>query len=934
MKLKSSKTALLAALLLLIGVAQAEAANVNVGKETEAREAVSPLQGALTGRIVDAEKQVLPGASIYFVDLKRGAVSDENGFFTVNNLKQGTYKVRISYVGYKPKNMDVSISKSKATRLDIILNEGLTLKEVEVKGVFSPQARAMSTQRSNIGVSNVVSSDQMGKFPDANIGDALKRINGINVQYDQGEARFGQVRGTSSDLSSVTVNGNRIPSAEGGTRNVQLDLIPSEMVQSVEVNKVLTSDMDGDAIGGSINLVTRNQPYRQTFSLTAGTGYNWVRQKPSLTLGASWGNRFFNDRFGVLAAISYQNTPSGSYNTEFMYDKDKDGKPYISDYQMRQYYVTRERQSYSLSLDYALNNNHKFTFQGLFNNRNDWENRYRTTLKDLDADGKGTVRVQTKAGTPDNRGARLERQQTLDLNLRGEHIVGPMEADWFVNYASASEKRPNERYLDFQLKKQKFDFDFSNPMHPIATPRDGSRMLLDEDFSLKELTEQQEDIMEKDFKAGVNLKATLQKGTKLKFGAKIVSKSKDKDIDFFEYSPIDEEQFTSGLISGASNKSLSRFMPTNRYQVGTFVDKNTVSHLDLNNPALFTKERVNAELATNFNAKETVSSGYLRIDHRFFNKLQVVAGLRLEHTSLAYTGRTYDDESDTVEPTKREKHNYNNLLPSLLLKWDESESLKFRLSYTRSLSRPKYSALVPSVEIKRQDNELKIGNSNLKATTSDNVDFQTEYYFKNVGLVSFGLFYKHIRGFIVEKVLNNYDYQGTQYTRFTQPVNAGNADLWGFEAAWQRDFSFIATALKCVGLYANYTYTHSRVKNFQVEGRETETDLPLPGSPESTANVSLYFEKRGLQARLSYNYASSFIDEMGAEKFFDRYYDHVNYLDLNMSYTFGKKFKTTVYAEANNLLNQPLRYYQGTRSRTMQQEYYGVKVNAGVRLNF
>ena len=125
-----------------------------------------------------------------------------------------------------------------------------------------------------MGLVNVVSADQTGKFPDSNIGDALKRISGINVQYDQGEARFGQVRGTSADLSSVTINGNRVPSAEGDTRNVQLDLIPSDMIQTIEVNKVITPDMDADAIGGSINLVTKNSPYKQTIAGTVGTGYN------------------------------------------------------------------------------------------------------------------------------------------------------------------------------------------------------------------------------------------------------------------------------------------------------------------------------------------------------------------------------------------------------------------------------------------------------------------------------------------------------------------------------------------------------------------------------------------------------------------------------------------------------------------------------------
>ena len=111
-------------------------------------------------------------------------------------------------------------------------------------------------------------------------------------------------------------------------------------------------------------------------------------------------------------------------------------------------------------------------------------------------------------------------------------------------------------------------------------------------------------------------------------------------------------------------------------------------------------------------------------------------------------------------------------------------------------------------------------------------------------------------------------------------------------------------------------------------------DIDMIGSPEHTANASLFFEKWGLNLRLSYNFASSFVDEMGEVAQLDRYYDKVNYLDLNASYTFGKRFKTTIYADVTNLLNQPLRYYQGTTERTMQAEYYGARFNAGVKVTF
>ena len=115
---------------------------------------------------------------------------------------------------------------------------------------------------------------------------------------------------------------------------------------------------------------------------------------------------------------------------------------------------------------------------------------------------------------------------------------------------------------------------------------------------------------------------------------------------------------------------------------------------------------------------------------------------------------------------------------------------------------------------------------------------------------------------------------------------------------------------------------------------EEGEDIKMTGSPEHTANASLYYEKKGLNVRLSYNFASEFVDEFGTVAALDRYYDKVNYLDANASYIFGDKFKTTFYVEANNLLNQPLRYYQGTKDRTMQEEYYGVRLNAGVKINF
>jgi TonB-dependent receptor len=909
-------------------------------------------QGTIRGRIIDASKQTLPGASIYIENLRTGVTSDVNGYYTFSNLNPGTYTIKISYVGYSPVEMKITIPAGKTLEKDVVLNEGLELQEVVVGGAFQGQRRAINSQKNSLGITNVVSADQVGKFPDSNIGDALKRISGINVQYDQGEARFGQVRGTSADLSSVTINGNRIPSAEGDTRNVQLDLIPADMIQTIEVNKVVTPDMDGDAIGGSINLVTKNSPYKRTITATAGSGYNWISEKAQLNLGFTYGDRFFNDKLGIMLSASYQNAPSGSDDVEFVWDTDSKGTICLTDYQIRQYYVTRERQSYSAAFDWDINANHKLFFKGIFNNRNDWENRYRLTLKDLNkdvnkkkegavADNKASVRLQTKAGSPNNRNARLERQRTMDFTLGGEHLFGKLSMDWNASYARASEERPNERYLGYELKKQNFDIDLSDIRRPYASAQAGSTLILNNNFSLQELTEQQEDIVEKDLKFSMNFKLPLVKGfysNQLRFGAKVVDKSKDKDLEFYDYEPVDEKAFNSNSFSNTSEQNRNGYMPGEKYKAGTFISKEYVGGLDLNNSSLFNKTENPEELAGEYKARETVTAGYLRFDQNFGKKLSAMVGLRLENTHLKYNGRklTLNDDGDpeSLTVTPDVKDSYLNVLPSVLLKYNVSEDFKIRGSFTETLSRPKYSALIPNVNINNKDNELTLGNPELKPTTSFNFDLSADYYFKSVGLVSIGIYYKDINDFIVTQTVRGYEYEGNSYDKFMQPRNAGDANLLGVEVGYQRDFGFIAPALKCVGFYGTYTYTHSKVNNFNFTGRENEKDLKLPGSPEHTANASLYFEKGGLNVRLSYNFASDFIDEMGESAFYDRYYDKVNYMDVNASYTFGKKLRTTFYAEANNLLNQPLRYYQGISERTMQSEHYGVKVNAGVKINF
>lgn len=935
----------LLSLLILLSAGLQVLANVNVNELKH---------GAIKGRILDTSNQTLPGATIYIDSLHTGVVSDINGFYTLTNIAPGTYKVKVSYVGYSPVEMTITVPEGKTVESDVMLNDGVKLREVLVGGAFNGQRRALSSQKNAMGIVNVVSADQVGKFPDSNIGDALKRISGINVQYDQGEARFGQVRGTSADLSSVTINGNRIPSAEGDTRNVQLDLIPADMVQTIEVNKVVTADMDADAIGGSINLVTKNTPNKRMFNATAGSGYNAVSKKAQLNLGLTYGDRFFNDKLGLMFSGSYQNAPGGSDNAEFEYDVD-DGSVVMKEAQMRQYYVTRERQSYSLALDYEFNPDHKISFKGIYNRRNDWENRYRVVYKDLDESdpSEQSIELQTKGGADDTRNARLERQQTMDFTLDGEHnLGGRLLMDWAASFSRASEDRPNERYFGLKMDNNTGENLINTfrgiggraPYSTIAIPG-----LDNEGWELDELTNSNQSIYENEWKFRLNFELPLMKGlygNTLRFGGKYTNKEKDRETTRYKYDGEDVNDNPIFNDGGAwrehgSSQIRKGFMVGDNYPEGThFVSKKYLGSINFNS---MQGEPDYEEMSGNYHAKEEITSAYLRFDQKLGQKLDLMLGLRMEHTALNYRGLNWvvdEDENESLESTGNRKNSYTNWLPSVLLKYDVNDDLKLRASFTETLSRPKYSALIPSVNYNRADEEATIGNPNLKPTTSYNFDLSAEYYFKSVGLVSVGLFYKSINNVIVDEVWKGMDSQlpitGTYDYEISKPINAYDADLFGVEVAYQRDFGFITPALKCLGFYGNYTYTANKTKNHHFEHRVLEDgeDVDMIGSPEHTANASLFFEKWGFNLRLSYNFASAFVDEMGEVAQLDRYYDKVNYLDLNASYTFGKRFKTTIYADVTNLLNQPLRYYQGTKDRTAQVEYYGARFNAGIKVSF
>ena len=904
----------------------------------------------ITGEVLDNNNRPLPGATIIISTLQKGTTSDVNGHFMIGNLPAGRYTLEVRYIGYSTNSVDIKPEAGSQEHVMIILEEGIDIDPIIISDRIAGESKALNTQKTKLNITNVVSAEQIGRFPDANIGDALKRLPGINVMYDQGEARFGVIRGTQPELNSVTINGERIPSAEAEKRYVQLDLVPSDMIQTIEVNKALTPDMDADAIGGSVNLITKSAPAGQTFSGSLGTGYNFISNKLVEKANLTYTNRLAGGKLGLVLNASVFNNPMESHNIEGEWDyedeTDKNGTAYLSNFETRQYFVTRIRQSYALSADYKINNSNKIVFSGIYNWRNDFENRYRLRYKDIEWDDEngsyfGEVVRQVKGGSADNRDARLEDQRMYNFRLGGDHNAGILHIDWSASLSKASEERTNERYLafnaeDVQILMPNID---ENKRTPDIFPEAGFNNLNDS-YGIDELTEEYQITEEIDKNFSLNLELPLLNGN-IKFGGRYRDKSKTRDNEFYEYEPVNEEAFISNALAAQDDFSDKNFLAGN-YLIGSLVPAGFLGSLDLNGSD-FGKEEVIEELAGNFNASEKVISGYAMFTGNLSSRLSLLAGLRLENTILEYQGfEHFVDENDPreewLERTDLVKDSYLNIMPSVHLKFTPVDNMNLRLAWTKTLARPNYFDLVPYREINADDSELAEGNPDLIPTTSMNLDLLGEYFFQNVGIISAGVFYKKLDNIIAMTIDDDYpfEYNGNiESWEYVTPVNVGNGILAGVEGSFSRRLSFLPGFLGNISFYSNYTFNYSRLTDITVDGREDE-DLQIPGSPKHLINLSLAYDTKIFDIRISYNHASAFRDGeeggYGEEAFYDRWYDKVDYLDINTTLSLGRNIN--MYLELNNLLNQPLRYYQGIEERTMQAEYYGIRIKTGVKFDF
>src|SRR6516225_5764522 len=264
--------------------------------------------GSLYGHVTDSSGSILQGAQVQLQPTSVIVVTNAQGSYFINDIAPGTYTLAISYVGFTLFTKTVDITAGKNLTVDAKMQVSSQRDEVFVTAERpSGEAEQVNRQRTADNVVQVLTNEVITSLPNANIADAVGRLPSVTIERDEGEGKYVQVRGTEPRLTNGTIDGVNIPSPESGVRQIKFDAVPSDIVESVEINKTLQANMDADGIGGSVNLVTKTATERPTVNIFGLGGYTPIDSgRSNYQTTATVGKRFgVTKKFGLLGGFSY-----------------------------------------------------------------------------------------------------------------------------------------------------------------------------------------------------------------------------------------------------------------------------------------------------------------------------------------------------------------------------------------------------------------------------------------------------------------------------------------------------------------------------------------------------------------------------------------------------------------------------------------------------
>ena len=925
-------------------------------------------KGAIAGIVTDDSGAILKGAQISVEARDLNAVSDEQGHFLISGVDPGTYTVTVSYVGFTNLDQSVTVSAGQTFNVTAKLqiksqNESILVTAPRVTG----EAEAVNIERSADNLIQVLPAEVIRSLPNANMADALGRLPSVTLERDEGEGKYVRIRGTEPRLTNATIDGVDVPSPEPTVRQVKFDSIPADLVEEVQISKTLQANMEGDGIGGSVNLVTKTATELPTITLGAmGGGTPIIHGRGETEETGTIGERFgASKKFGVLIGGSYDWNGRGIDDIEPVPDvatlADGQQVSWKDAMDVREYEYFRTRWGLAGSADYKFSEASNIYVRAFYSDFHNYGDRFLYTLTDntpgislLNPNNVGCATNSTSNSPP------CGQPPTYDAELRNPDIgvsnlmvggVHDLSTTWFSwNVALSRAWYSDSPYSDAQFGPISTFTNSTCAYDPNVTaniylPRWSNACFAEmNDPSQYQMTKLTKDLGPS---AQLNIEASGAVGKRYHIGSKsatievggrfrnahkfndgyVLTLTPNGDIPMTDFANrmINPNYYNGGNYNLGYNPSLE----------DSFAYYNA-------NPGQFTSSSTQGQDGQEYDLVEKVAAGYFMNTIDLSSRWRFIAGLRIESTSESVANFSFDQDTGGIS-----KANFNgsyiNYEPSAALKYAITPNDNLRFFYARGLSRPDPDELAEAVSWTIKGNgsnpfQAQLGNINLRAETGDDIDVLYDHYFGTFGVFSAGYFYKFLHDPIVQ----------TQSTvdPFTPPggptgsylvqtfANAGSGWVTGVEVAYLQHFSSLPGAWGGLGLSANYGYTASRA--IGIPGRSDRP--PLLDTSPNAFNISPTYDRGRVSLRvgLSYNqanlYAYQYSDGLpgGVNGPLSDVYFYTHFqVDAQASIRMPHGF--TLILSGLDLNNEVFGFYQGSPQYMIQREYYQPTYSAGLR---
>ncbi|MBA3828569.1 MAG: carboxypeptidase-like regulatory domain-containing protein [Taibaiella sp.] len=864
------------------------------------------IKGLVTDKI---SGEPLIGAVVVLEGTRYGTITGLDGSYKIPNVPAGNYEVKVKYTSYAEYEKKITVTQDET----IVINPAVASKYAEMHEVQitakhenGSDEQARNKEKNADEIMNIMSARTIELLPDITVANVLQRVSGVQMQRDaNGEGRYAIIRGMDKRYNYTTVNGIKIPSPDDKARYVPMDIFPAEILDRVEVIKSWTPSMEGDAVGGVMNIVMKDAPDHLVLYASAATGYNQTlfdrsyakfdknaiaSQDPAAINGLNYkakvtdfgvgnlnpkniqappndlfsltiGNRFLKSKkLGVIFSGSYQNTFKGT-NTLFFKPAAEPSVynvPQFDDIELRKYSTQETRIGLHTKIDYQLNDRNLITLYGLYLRLDQQENRdyIDTTASGENRNGPGLGPITLKDRTA------FRKQAIKNLTLQGKHrLADNLIIDWSGALSQANADVP----------------DLSQLSVATNTVLDSAHQIHQTNTLFTSISHTWESTRDQDIQGFLNITYTprlLNKKIEFKGGGMYRHKERSNYYNDYTIKP-------ATAANGIPFTTITNIADTS---------------LRVDNP-----QGVLPYNWLYYNVTENIYAYYLQAKIYFFNeKLEVLGGARVENTYQNYSVHQ-DSNIGGIKGTFK----YMDVLPSIHFKYALNNNTSLRLSYFESISRPGFFEVVP-YEFHGEDFD-EYGNYQLHHSIAQNLDLRYELFPKGNDQVLIGAFYKNIQN-PIEYLIVRASGPSAQQIQSRNLANAANN--YGAEIVLTKYIHYF-------GISANYTYTHSAINDSALYLIPNTTGggfnksgvlrtRPLQGQAAHIANLSFIYKNpvKGIDAQISWAYTGRYIALLSGYNNLDYWQRATSFIDFSCEKRIAKHI--SIYAKVNNILNTPV----------------------------